>query len=515
MTQAPPVGDKDPWSEEHEISVLGAMLIDEEARAEALERLEPADFYQESNARIFDAFRRLNGRGKAADITQLTDELKSAGDLKSVGGMPYVAQLVDAVATGENVDQHAERLRELRALRELRNVASDALVTAGSVPPGEAADLLTSFSERLRDVQTRAGADNDVGLRTAREILEDPDARNRPAPVADRLAWEELVTMLAGREKAGKSTLLRFAVARVTTGRHVWTGEPTAAGPREVVYWAEERDEDVARDLQRMGADIDRVHVRDMRLILGDRFAALRRDLDRTEPALLVVDTLASFTDNMDLESGDPGDWSPVMNRFGALAQELTLAVLLNHHARKIDGEYRGSTAIGAGVDAILEFRRDPQEGERVRKVTAKARAAAEARDFSYELVDTDGSPRLELLDGSLSLEERIQRFVRRHEGCGQRQVIDGVRGRGADVRETLKELCEDGGPLVEDDTTTPYEYHTRQNPRGNGPETVGKRLGNGSTGREAGSVSEDVGGGHKSPPHPETQAEPVEKDEP
>lgn len=507
-----------PHSPEVELAVLGAPLAVHESEREQvvvrlLQEADAEDFYRDRNRRIYHAMSALHGRGDPVGVTTLAEELRDRNELEKLGGMPVIAHLVDAVPSAAGLDSHVRLLRKYRVRRELLQATdeADARVRDGASPE----ELLASLRDRLRDVEELVRVEDGDGLRTAAEILEDPDARIRPATVADHLAWEELVTMLAGREKSGKSTLLRFAVARATAGRRVWTGEPTPAGPREVVYWSEERPVDVAAALERMGADLDGVHVRDMRLDPGDRFAMLRRDLERTEPALLVVDTLATFTDPLDLESGDPGDWAPVMNRFGALAQEFALAVLLNHHARKIDGEYRGSTAIGAGVDAILELRRAPREGPNVRSVTAKARAAADARDFSYELVEAGERPRLELLDSSLSLEERVQRFVQRNEGCGQRDVIDGVRGRGADVRGTLKKLCEDGGPLVEDAGTTPYRYHTRQKAQGNGSETRGKRSGNGGTASEAVSVS-DVGGGGLTPPPPsETQAEPVEEDEP
>lgn len=460
------------WSEEAEVCVLGAMLIDEEARAEALDRLEPEDFWKSANRTIFRAFGRLNGRGREADVTLLHEELRAADELEAAGGMPYLAQLVDAVPNGRRISDHAERLRELRNVREVRSAANEVLQSTESMAPGEAPEALAGLEERLREARERTPGRDRGGLRTATEILEDPDAGSRPATVADRLAWEELVSLLAGREKAGKSTLLRFSAARLTQGRHVWNGEPTAAGPRTVLYWAEERVEDVAADLKRIGADTDLVSIRDMRFVTGDRFSRLRRDVEEVDPGLLIVDTLQTFTDPMDLDSGSASDWSPVMSRFGALAQEYVLAVLLNHHATKHDGSYRDSTAIGAGVDAILELRRDPQEGDNVRTVTAKARASADARDFKYEFVDAGDRPHLELLDTSLSLDERVHRFVRRHQGCGQRDVIEGVRGGRDEIRSALNRLCEDGGPLVVDDRSMPYEYRTRQNPRGNGQGT-------------------------------------------
>ena len=483
------------WSEETEISVLGAMLIDGEARVEALERLEPADFFKSSNQRIFGAFDRLNGRGREADVTLLAEELKATDELEAVGGMPYLAQLVDAVPNGRRISDHAERLRELRAVRELRAAASEVLRSTESMAPGEVSESLSGLEERLRDARDRAAVREVDGLRTAREILEDPEARKRPAAVLDRLAYEGRLTLFAAREKCGKSTAVRFAVSCLTRGRHVWTGEPLPAGLQTVIYWAEEADNDVARDLKRMSADLDRIHVRDMRLISGDRFATLRRDLDLVEPALLVIDTLPTFTDNMELESGASDDWQPVMNRLGAFAREHAVAVILNHHATKHDGGYRDSTAIGAGVDLLLEMRPDPDEGVNVRRVDAKPRSAVAVESFKYELVEDGEGPRLELLDGSLSLDERIVRFVRLHQPCSQREIRDGVRGQVETVRERLNALTNADGPLLCNDETTPFQYRIRQNGGGTAPEPAKNRERTGGEGDGGRSGSEDRGG--------------------
>lgn len=507
-------GAQRPWDRATEISVLGAMLIDDDARAEALERLEPDDFYREGHARIFRAFARLDGRGKPGDVATLADELEASGDLDAAGGVQYLAELVDAVPTAANLPAHADRLRELRLLREVQRAGEHALQRVFDGGPGQGPEIVAETLNQLREIQSRAavGADG-AGLRTAAEILDDPNARTRPATVADLLAWRSLVSMLAGREKAGKSTLLRWAAARASAGLRLWGEEAAPEGPSEVLYWGQERPVDVAAGLRRLGADLESVHVRDVRRLAGDRFAALRRDLERVRPALAVVDTLSTFVDRMDLDPGSSSDWEPVMNRFGALAQECEAAVVLNHHARKADGEFRDSTAIGAGVDAILELRRAPSEGESVRCVKAKPRSAVPARDFAYALVDDPGGPRLELLDGSLSLEERVQRFVARHQPCSQSDVREGVRGRDEAIREALEELSRDDGPLDLDDSGTPYSYRVAASPRGTGPEQARNRPGTAGTDSGGRSCSRNprapVGGGGPEQPAGSVDEEP------
>ena len=59
-----------------EMAVLGSMLLDSEAVADALEILQPEHFYKESHQKIFDAIKTLVDRGQAVDIVTLSEELK-------------------------------------------------------------------------------------------------------------------------------------------------------------------------------------------------------------------------------------------------------------------------------------------------------------------------------------------------------------------------------------------------------------------------------------------------------
>jgi len=486
-----------PWSEEAEISVLGAMLIDGAAVARAVETLDDGVFYREANRRIYRAMTRLYGRGEVIDMTTLSDELKSADELEAAGGMSYLARLSDAVPTAANVEYHCRILKDKATLRRLMEVAREVERDAAGATGGEVAETVARARERLRAVEARAAVSDGTELRTAAEILDDPDARRTPVTVADRLAWGGRVTMVAGREKSGKSTLLRWAVARRSRAQRVWGGTPLG-GPVDVLYYGQEDPVDVAVDLDRMGADLGRAYILDMRRLASGRLEALRRHVADVEPGLVVVDTLSTLVALMDLDPGSASDWEPVMDRLGALAQESGAAVALNHHARKSDGTYRDSTAIGAGVDAILELREAPAEGEKVRAVTARPRSAIPANGFKYELRETDDGPRLELLDGELSLEERVQRFVADHPECSQRDVREGVRGKTADVTDTLRELSREGGPVVCDDSDTPYRYSIRQNPRGTGKEPGRNREGTAGGGNGGRSGSSEGHTPHK-----------------
>ena len=62
-----------PWSEEAEISVLSAMLIDGDAVARAVEMVDDSSFYRESNRRVFRGMIRLYSRGEVIDAVTLSD----------------------------------------------------------------------------------------------------------------------------------------------------------------------------------------------------------------------------------------------------------------------------------------------------------------------------------------------------------------------------------------------------------------------------------------------------------
>jgi len=142
-------GRQIPWSEEAEISVLSAMLIDGDAVAQAIEMVGDTSFYRESNRRIFRAMVRLYSRGEVIDVVTLSDELKSAGELDGAGGMTNLAHLVDAVPTTANIEYHCRILRDKSVLRQLIESATDIVREAYDAPAGEVDDTLDRAEQKI------------------------------------------------------------------------------------------------------------------------------------------------------------------------------------------------------------------------------------------------------------------------------------------------------------------------------------------------------------------------------
>jgi replicative DNA helicase len=142
-------GRQIPWSEEAEISVLSAMLIEGDAVARAIEMVGDGSFYREANRRVFRAMVRLYSRGEVVDVVTLSDELKSAGELEGAGGMAYLARLVDAVPTAANIEYHCRILKDKAVLRQLIESATDIVREAYDAPAGEVDDTLDRAEQRI------------------------------------------------------------------------------------------------------------------------------------------------------------------------------------------------------------------------------------------------------------------------------------------------------------------------------------------------------------------------------
>ena len=141
-----------PWSEEAEISVLGAMLIDGDAVAVALERIDDSAFHREGNRRIFRAMVRLYGRGDVIDAVTLADELQTAAELDAAGGMAYLAKLVDAVPTAANIAYHCRILRDKTVLRRLISSATEIIQDAYETGSGEVDETLDRAEQRIFEI---------------------------------------------------------------------------------------------------------------------------------------------------------------------------------------------------------------------------------------------------------------------------------------------------------------------------------------------------------------------------
>ena len=92
-----------PQSLEAEVSVLGGILLENEALNRVLEVIREGDFYRESHRTIFSALLELYERSEPADLITLSEVLKKREEFEAVGGIEYLNSLVNSVPTAANI----------------------------------------------------------------------------------------------------------------------------------------------------------------------------------------------------------------------------------------------------------------------------------------------------------------------------------------------------------------------------------------------------------------------------
>lgn len=219
-------GRQPPWSEEAEISVLSAMLIDGDAVARAVEVVDEAAFYKEANRRVYRAMIRLYTRGEVIDPVTLSDEMKSASELESVGGMSYLARLVDAVPTAANIEYHCRILRDKAILRRLIESATDIIQDAYEAPAGDVDETLDRAESRIFQIAQASKREGFVPIKSIlwptferiEELQRSPGAVTGVAsgfPDLDNMTagfQRGDLVVVAGRPSMGKTALaLNFA----------------------------------------------------------------------------------------------------------------------------------------------------------------------------------------------------------------------------------------------------------------------------------------------------------------
>jgi len=136
-----------PQSIEAEQSVLGAVMIDNDAWDHVVERVTEKDFYRYEHRLIFKAITHLVSKNHPFDVLTLSEALKELGELENIGGEVYLFELTKNTPSASNVKAYADIVRERSVLRQLIGVANEIADTAFN-PEGQACSDLLDIAER-------------------------------------------------------------------------------------------------------------------------------------------------------------------------------------------------------------------------------------------------------------------------------------------------------------------------------------------------------------------------------
>ncbi len=210
-----------PQNLEAEMAVLGSMLIEEYAIAEAIEHLEQDSYYNEKNKIIFNAILNLYSENKAVDIVTLIEELKRTQDLDRVGGASYVTTLTTVVPTAANIGHYARIVKEKSILRNLISTSTN-IISECYDAQRDVEGILDKAESRIFEISSRK---IDTNFSPIKEIIKDSietidslyQKKAHVTGVASGLVDFDSLTaglhpsdliVLAGRPSMGKSALM-------------------------------------------------------------------------------------------------------------------------------------------------------------------------------------------------------------------------------------------------------------------------------------------------------------------
>jgi replicative DNA helicase len=138
-----------PNSVEAEQSVLGGLLLENEALDKIADVLSEVDFYRHDHRLIYHHICKLIEQSRPADIVTVAESLENSAELSSVGGIAYLGALAQNTPTAANIRRYAEIVRERSVMRKLVEVGSGIAESAYNPQGRDAQQLLDEAEAKI------------------------------------------------------------------------------------------------------------------------------------------------------------------------------------------------------------------------------------------------------------------------------------------------------------------------------------------------------------------------------
>jgi replicative DNA helicase len=152
-----------PHSVEAEQSVLGGLLLENEALDKIADILASSDFYRHDHRLIYEHIARLIEHNKPADIVTVAEALENSAELSGVGGIAYLGALAQNTPSAANIRRYAEIVRERAVMRQLVEVGSGIADSAFNPQGRDATQLLDEAEARIFQI-AEGGKRNSQGF---------------------------------------------------------------------------------------------------------------------------------------------------------------------------------------------------------------------------------------------------------------------------------------------------------------------------------------------------------------
>ncbi|MDE0797849.1 MAG: replicative DNA helicase [Nitrosomonadaceae bacterium] len=161
-----------PHSVEAEQSVLGGLLLDNEAWDKVADVINEEDFYRLDHRLIYRHICKLVENNKPADVVTVAESLETSADLKNVGGLTYVGTMAQNTPSAANIRRYAEIVRERSVMRKLAQVGVDISDSSYNPAGRSAANLLDEAESKVFEI-AEAGARGKQGFSGIQPLLKE------------------------------------------------------------------------------------------------------------------------------------------------------------------------------------------------------------------------------------------------------------------------------------------------------------------------------------------------------
>lgn len=331
-------------------------------------------------------------------------------------------------------------------------------MTARSEVAAERSALLQNAQSALLTPATALIEPQQTTAHRLAELLTRPELLLPPPVVLPYFALKGRVTLLSGREKVGKSTLLAGVVAEASRGRPVFD-IPVECSVTVLWYCIDEPLGDLVRRLELYGADPRHIIINQAPRTMAQLRLAIETDL-RAFPdvQVIVVDTLSKVFAASAIKRTDPDGVEPQMVGLVDHLRQFDVGSIFSYHTNKQGREYSGSVAIGANVDEIITLRKrdngedddfDDDGDDDGRRLlvqegrSLRGRVQLTFKDGRYELLDLNASLADRLLDTLADLGTATRSGLVKAAGVNKSHGLKLVKGLLAEGA-----IHEDGGTL-------------------------------------------------------------------
>jgi len=222
-----------PQDIEAEKSVLGALMINPQAIVKVCDVLSPEDFYKPEHQEIYSVIIDLFSKNEPIDILSVSSELKRRKKIRQIGGVSYLTDLVEGVASASHITHYAKIVREKRNLRDLLGVAAE--ITEKAFEQKEAKYLLDEIEQKIFKISQHSLVKERISweteLKMAFERIEKLQQKKeglRGIPTGFKKLDNYLsglqksnLIILGARPSLGKTAFVLDIARHVTTKQHI------------------------------------------------------------------------------------------------------------------------------------------------------------------------------------------------------------------------------------------------------------------------------------------------------